>query len=69
MAMTYGKLGWHLSIDRPKDKRDKLSNRAQLMSNLATVLGLLQASEDFYEKNKVEQLLQDSLIIAQSLKG
>ena len=63
MAMTYG------SIDKPKDKRDKLSNRVQLISNLATVLGLLQASEDFYEKNKVEQLLQDSLKIAQSLKG
>ena len=63
MAMTYG------SIDKPKDRRDKLSNRVQLISNLATVLGLLQASEDFYEKNKVEQLLQDSLKIAQSLKG
>ena len=58
MAMTYG------SIDKPKDRRDKLSNRVQLISNLATVLGLLQASEDFYEKNKVEQLLQDSLKIA-----
>ena len=63
MAMTYG------SIDKPKDRRDKLSNRVQLISNLATVLGLLQASEDFYEKNKVEHLLQDSLKIAQSLKG
>ena len=63
MAMTYG------SIDKPKDRRDKLSNRVQLISNLATVLWLLQASEDFYEKNKVEQLLQDSLKIAQSLKG
>ena len=63
MAMTYG------SIDKPKDRRDKLSNRVQLISNLATVLGLLQASEDFYEKNKVEQLLQDSLKIAQELKG
>ena len=63
MAMTYG------SIDKPKDRRGKLSNRVQLISNLATVLGLLQASEDFYEKNKVEQLLQDSLKIAQSLKG
>ena len=63
MAMTYG------SIDKPKDRRDKLSNRVQLISNLATVLGLLQASEDFYEKNKVEQLLQDSLKITQSLKG
>ena len=37
MAMTYG------SIDKPKDRRDKLSNRVQLISNLATVLGLLQA--------------------------
>ena len=60
MAMTYG------SIDKSKNKRDKLE---LIISNVATILGLLQASEDFYEKNKVEQLLQDSLKIAQSLKG
>ena len=60
MAMTYG------SIDKSKDKRDKLE---LIISNVATILGLLQASEDFYEKNKVEQLLQDSLKIAQELKG
>ena len=60
MAMTYG------SIDKSKNKRDKLE---LIISNVATILGLLQASEDFYEKNKVEQLLQDSLKIAQELKG
>jgi hypothetical protein len=61
MAMTYG------SIDKSKDKRDKLE---LIISNLATVLGLLLARDgNVYEKNKVEQLLKDSIQIAQELKG
>ena len=56
--MTYG------SIDKSKDRRNDLE---LIISNLATVLGFLQ--DPYFEKNKVEQLLQDSLKIAQELKG
>jgi len=59
--MTYG------SIDKSKDKRDKLE---LIISNLTTVLGLFLASDkNVYEKNKIEQLLRDSIHTAQSLKG
>jgi len=60
MVMMYG------NIDKSKDKRDDLN---LIITNLTTVLGLLQASDDIYERNTVEQFLKDSLETAQKLKG
>ena len=60
MVMTYG------DIDKSKEKRNKLD---LIITNLTTVLGLLQASDDIYERNTVEQFLKDSLKTAQELKG
>ena len=60
MAMMYG------DIDKSKEKRNDLN---LIITNLTTVLGLLQASDDIYERNTVEQLIKDSLKTAQELKG
>jgi len=60
MVMMYG------DIDKSKEKRDDLN---RIITNLTTVLGLLQASDDIYERNTVEQFLKDSLETAQKLKG
>ena len=58
--MMYG------NIDKSKDKRDDLN---LIITNLTTVLGLLQASDDIYERNTVEQFIKDALKSAQKLKG
>ena len=60
MAMMYG------DIDKSREKRNDLNH---IITNLTTVLGLLQASDDIYERNTVEQFLKDSLETAQKLKG
>ena len=60
MAMMYG------DIDKSREKRNDLN---RIITNLTTVLGLLQASDDIYERNTVEQFLKDSLEIAQKIKG
>ena len=60
MAMMYG------DIDKSREKRNDLN---RIITNLTTVLGLLQASDDIYERNTVEQFLKDSLKTAQELKG
>ncbi len=60
MAMMYG------DIDKSREKRNDLN---LIITNLTTVLGLLQASDDIYERNTVEQFLKDSLETAQKLKG
>ena len=60
MVMMYG------DIDKSKEKRDDLN---RIITNLTTVLGLIQASDDIYERNTVEQFLKDSLETAQKLKG
>ena len=60
MVMMYG------NIDKSKEKRDDLN---RIITNLTTVLGLLQASDDIYERNTVEQFLKESLETAQKLKG
>ena len=60
MVMMYG------NIDKSKDKRDDLN---LIITNLTTVLGLLQASDDIYERNTVEQFIKDALKSAQKLKG
>ena len=60
MAMMYG------DIDKSREKRNKLE---LIITNLTTVLGLLQASDNIYERNTVEQFLKDSLKTAQELKG
>jgi len=60
MVMMYG------NIDKSKENRNKLE---LIITNLTTVLGLLQASDDIYERNTVEQILKDSLKNAQELKG
>ena len=60
MAMMYG------DIDKSKEKRNDLN---LIITNLTTVLGLLQASDDIYERNTVEQFIKDSLKTAQELKG
>ena len=54
MAMMYG------DIDKSKEKRNKLD---LIITNLTTVLGLLQASDDIYERNTVEQFLKSSFEI------
>ena len=66
MAMMYG------DIDKSREKRNDLN---LIITNLTTVLGLLQASDDIYtplpaiERNTVEQFIKDSLETAQKLKG
>ena len=60
MVMTYG------DIDKSREKRNDLN---RIITNLTTVLGLLQVSDDIYERNTVEQFLKDSLETAQKLKG
>ena len=60
MVMMYG------NIDKSKDKRDDLN---LIITNLTTVLGLLQASDDIYERNTVEKLIEESLKSALKLKG
>ena len=60
MAMMYG------DIDKSRERRNDLN---LIITNLTTVLGLLQASDDIYERNTVEQFLKDSLKTAQELKG
>ncbi len=60
MAMMYG------DIDKSREKRDDLN---RIITNLTTVLGLLQASDDIYERNTVEKLVEDSLKSALKLKG
>ena len=60
MVMMYG------NIDKSKDKLDDLN---LIITNLTTVLGLLQASDDIYERNTVEQFIKDALKSAQKLKG
>ena len=60
MAMMYG------DIDKSREKRTDLH---LIITNLTKVLGLLQASDDIYERNTVEQFLKDSLKTAQELKG
>ena len=60
MAMMYG------DIDKSRERRNHIN---LIITNLTTVLGLLQASDDIYERNTVEQFLKDSLETAQKLKG
>ena len=60
MAMMYG------DIDKSREKRNDLN---RIITNLTTVLGLLQASDDIYERNTVEQFIKDALKSAQKLKG
>ncbi len=60
MAMMYG------DIDKSREKRNDLN---LIITNLTTVLGLLQASDDICERNTVEQFLKDALKTAQELKG
>ena len=58
--MMYG------DIDKSRERRNHIN---LIITNLTTVLGLLQASDDIYERNTVEQFLKDSLETAQKLKG
>ena len=60
MVMMYG------NIDKSKENRNKLE---LIITNLTTVLGLRQASDDIYERNTVEQFIKDALKSAQKLKG
>mgnify|MGYP000326546091 CR=1 FL=1 len=60
MAMMYG------DIDKSREKRNDLN---LIITNLTKVLGFLQASEDIYERNTVEKLVEDSLKSALKLKG
>ena len=60
MVMMYG------NIDKSKEKHNKLE---LIITNLTTVLGLLQASEDIFKSITVEQFIKDSLKTAQELKG
>ena len=60
MAMMYG------DIDKSREKRNDLN---LIITNLTKVLGLLQASDDIYERNTVEKLIEDSLKSALKLKG
>ena len=60
MAMMYG------DIDKSRERRNHIN---LIITNLTTVLGLLQASDDIYERNTVEKLIEDSLKSALKLKG
>ena len=60
MAMMYG------DIDKSRERRNHIN---LIITNLTTVLGLLQASDDIYERNTVEKLVKDSLKSALKLKG